>query len=118
MPFELPLPTKGTVLPLPMNAVDAVKHTRKPPSLVDGQKMGSVFGVWLSQVNFAKHRNNRAAKPVRSLMACGLAHAHVIVEEVIGDSICKLSNGSRIFLVRGETNLTGAIVLGLEVAIV
>jgi hypothetical protein len=51
-------------------------------------------------------------------MACGLAHAHVIVNEITWHSICKLSNGRRTFLVGGEVNLTGAIVLGIEVVII
>jgi hypothetical protein len=110
MPFELPLPTKRTVLPLPMHAVNAAKYPRKPHTLVDGQEAGSVIHIWFSQVIFTKHRNNILAKSIRGFMACGLAHAHVIANEIV------LGRGT--FLVRGEANLTGAIVLGLEVAIV
>jgi hypothetical protein len=62
MPFELPLPTKRTVLPLSMHAVNAAKHPTKPATLVDGQESGSVIGVWLSQIIFVKHRNNSFAK--------------------------------------------------------
>jgi hypothetical protein len=118
MPFELPLPTKRTVLPLPMHAVNAAKHPRKPPTLVDGQGAGSVIHVWLSQVIFTKHCNNILAKPVHGFMSCGLAHAYVIVNKITWHSICKLPNGRGTFLVRGEADLTGAIILGLEVVIV
>jgi hypothetical protein len=51
-------------------------------------------------------------------MACGLAHAHVIVNEITWHSICKLSNGRGAFQVRGEANLTVAIILGLELVII
>jgi hypothetical protein len=118
MPFELPLPTKRTVLPLPMHAVNAAKHPRKPSTLVDGQEAGSVIHVWLSQVILAKHRNNILAKLVHGFMACGLSHAHVIINEITWHSICKLPNDRGTFLVGGEANLTGAIMLGLEVVIV
>jgi hypothetical protein len=117
MSFELPLPIKRTVLPLSMHAVNAAKHPRKPHTLVDGQEAGSVIHVWLSQVIFAKHRNNILAKLVHGFMACGLAHANVIINEITWHSICKLSNGRGTFLVRGEADLTGAIILGLEVVI-
>jgi hypothetical protein len=73
--------------------------------------VGSVIGVWLSQIIFAKHHNNIFAKSVHGFMACGLAH--VIVNEITWHSICKPPNGRGTFLVRGEANLTGAIVLGL-----
>jgi hypothetical protein len=96
MPFELPLPTKRTVLPLPMHAVNATKHPRKPPTLVDGQEAGSVIHVWLSQVIFAKHRNNILTKPVHGFMTCGLAHANVIVNEITWHSICKLLMACRL----------------------
>jgi hypothetical protein len=97
MPFELPLLTKSTVLPLPMHAVNAAKHPRKPPTLIDGQESGSVIHVWLSRVIFAKQRNNILAKPVHGFMACGLAHAHVIINEITYHSICKLPNGRGTF---------------------
>jgi hypothetical protein len=51
-------------------------------------------------------------------MACGLAYANVIVNEITWYSTCKLPNGRGTFLVRGEADLTGAIILGLEVVIV
>jgi hypothetical protein len=51
-------------------------------------------------------------------MACELAHAHVIVNEIIWHSICKLPNGSGTFLVRGEADLTGANILDIEVVII
>jgi hypothetical protein len=51
-------------------------------------------------------------------MACGLAHAYVIVNKITWHSIRKLPNGRRTFLVRGEADITGAIILGLEVVIV
>jgi hypothetical protein len=51
-------------------------------------------------------------------MACRLAHAHVIVNEITWHSICKPPNSRETFLVAGEANLTGAIVLGLKVVIV
>jgi hypothetical protein len=51
-------------------------------------------------------------------MACGLAHAHLIFNEITWHSICKLPNGRGIFLVRGEADLTGAILLDLEVVII
>jgi hypothetical protein len=101
-----------------MHAVNAATHSRKPPTLVDGQVVGSVIHVWLSQVIFAKYRNNILAKPTHGFMACGLAQAHVIVNEITWHSICKLSNGCGTFLVRGEANITSAIVLGLELVIV
>jgi hypothetical protein len=66
----------------------------------------------------AKHRNNILTKPVHGFMACGLAHAHVIVNEITWHSICKLPNSRGTFLVRGEANLTRAIVLGLKEVIV
>jgi hypothetical protein len=98
--------------------MEAAKHPRKPPTLVDGQETGSVIHVCLSQIIFAKHHNNILAKPIHGFMACGLAHANVIVNEIIWHSICKLPNGRRTFLVREEADLTGAIILGLEVVIV
>jgi hypothetical protein len=118
MPFELAMPTKMIVLPLPMHAVNAAKHPRKPPTLVDGQEADSVIHVWLSQVIFAKHCNNILAKLVHGFMACGLAYAYVIVNEITWQSICKLPNGRGTFLVRRKADLTGAIILGLEVVIV
>lgn len=51
-------------------------------------------------------------------MVCGLSHVYIVVEEIIGHSICKLPNGNRIFLIIGEANLTSTIVLGLEALIV
>jgi hypothetical protein len=51
-------------------------------------------------------------------MARGLAHADVIINEITWHSICKLPNDRKTFLVRGEANLIGAIVLGLKVVIV
>jgi hypothetical protein len=80
-----------------MHAVNAAKHPRKPPTLIDGQESGSVIHVWLSQVIFTKQRNNILAKPVHGFMACGLAHAHVIINEITYHSICKLSNGRGTF---------------------
>jgi hypothetical protein len=47
-------------------------------------------------------------------MACGLAHAHVVVNEITWYSICNLSNGHKTFLIIGDANLTGTVVLGLE----
>jgi hypothetical protein len=51
-------------------------------------------------------------------MVCGLAHAHIIVNEITWHSICNLPNVRRTCLVRGEANLTGAIVLGFELVII
>jgi hypothetical protein len=79
---------------------------------------GSVFGGRLSQINFVKHRINSAAKSVHGLNICELAHAQVLVNKITKYSICKLVNGSGVFLVRGEANLTGAIELGTEVIII
>jgi hypothetical protein len=118
MPFELPLSTKRTVHPLQIHAVNAAKHPRKPSTLVDGQEAGSIIHVWLSQVIFAKYRNNILAKPVHGFMACGLSHANVIINEITWHSICKLSNGRGTFLVRGEADLTGAIIFALKVVII
>jgi hypothetical protein len=101
-----------------MHVVNAAKHPRKPPTLVDGQEADSVIHDWFSQVIFAKHCNNILAKPVHGFMACGLMHANVIVNEITWHSICKLPNNHGTFLVRGEADLTGAIIIGLEVVIV
>jgi hypothetical protein len=101
MPFELPLPTKRIVPPLPMHAFYATNIQVTPPLFVDGQEEGSVFGVWHPEMKFAKNRNNCVAKPVHGLKTCELTHAQVLINEITWYSICKLPNGRGTFLVRG-----------------
>jgi hypothetical protein len=66
---------------------------------------------------FTKHCNNILAKTVHGFTTCGIAHAHIDINEITWYSICKLPNGHGTFLVRGEANLTGTIILSLEVVI-
>jgi hypothetical protein len=82
MPFESPMPTKRTTLPLPMHAVYAAQHPRKPLlTLMDKRRAVSlVFGFF----KFSKHCNNILAKPVHGFMACGVAHAHVVIMRSLG----------------------------------
>jgi hypothetical protein len=50
------------VLPLPMHAIYASKHTGKPPLLVDGKESMSVLHIGLSQVLFTEDQNDSSTK--------------------------------------------------------
>jgi hypothetical protein len=64
MAFELALPSKGTILPFPMHATYASKHTTKFTCIIEGQQPSSVGFIWLSQVLWCKHLNHTFAKNV------------------------------------------------------
>ena len=62
MPLVLALPSKWTVLPLPVHTIYAAKHAWKASSCVGRQQSLCISGSWLPQVLWAKHLDHSLAK--------------------------------------------------------
>jgi hypothetical protein len=101
--------------PLLMHEIYVCKHLRKPHWLIDRQKRGSVDHICLFQVKFAKHLNHCLGKLVHWLKVCGLAHAHILVNENTINSMSKEANRCRAYTRQQE--LTSGILLAFEVGI-
>src|SRR3954465_3503022 len=88
-----PLPSKWTVLPFPMHAVDASKHPRKSSCFILCQDSSSVFCIGCSQVMFSKAANYCSAKSVETIKGGGLGHACIVVLFITRSSVCKHPHG-------------------------
>jgi hypothetical protein len=73
--FVQSLPSKQTVVPTPMHAIDALKHLRKSSSCVLCQDSISVLLSWGSQIVLSKHNHHRSTKSAHSFKARRLCHA-------------------------------------------
>jgi hypothetical protein len=101
-----------------MHAVYVVQHPRKPPIFVDGQEAGSVFDGRLSQINFAKHINNSGENMYfASMHVDSLMRKHSSTRSH-GTPYAGIEWPPNFFFVREKANLTGRIVLGLEVVVI
>jgi hypothetical protein len=73
-----------------------------------------VINIWLAKVNIAEHRGHYFAEPVHRLKACGLTHAHALINKTTGNAVRNHARNYEAFSVRSEVNLSGDIAIALE----
>src|SRR5215213_4496786 len=116
-PFVYTLPSKRTVLPCPVHAIDASKHFRKSSGSILCHDPCSLFLSWPSQVVFAKLSHHSSAKLVHALNGSRLTHAKVVVLCIGRCSICKHPHGCGALLNGREPENAYIVDLELEVGV-